>query len=85
MVFMFRFIVFSSIACVGSGSMFRVYWLLLNIVIKYSFLVVAVEAGLSVYVVGGQGVRLFVVVVSCGVLDVFLLGGFLSRHVCDLC
>ena len=30
----------------------------------------AVEAGLSVYVVGGQGVRLFVVVVSCGVLDV---------------
>ena len=25
MVFMFRFIVFSSIACVGSGSMFRVY------------------------------------------------------------
>ena len=40
----------------------------------------AVEAGLSVYVVGGQGVRLFVVVVSCGVLDVFLLGGFLSRH-----
>ena len=33
----------------------------------------AVEAGLSVYVVGGQGVRLFVVVVSCGVLDVFLL------------
>ena len=45
----------------------------------------AVEAGLSVYVVGGQGVRLFVVVVSCGVLDVFLLGGFLSRHVCDLC
>ena len=46
---------------------------------------VAVEAGLSVYVVGGQGVRLFVVVVSCGVLDVFLLGGFLSRHVCDLC
>ena len=75
MVFMFRFIVFSSIACVGSGSMFRVYWLLLNIV----------DAGLSVYVVGGQGVRLFVVVVSCGVLDVFLLGGFLSRHVCDLC
>ena len=61
MVFMFRFIVFSSIASVGSGS------------------------GLSVYVVGGQGVRLFVVVVSCGVLDVFLLGGFLSRHVCDLC
>ena len=45
----------------------------------------AVEAGLSVYVVGGQGVRLFVVVVSCGVLYVFLLGGFLSRHVCDLC
>ena len=45
----------------------------------------AVEAGLSVYVVGGQGVRLFVVVVSCGVLDVFLLGGFLSCHVCDLC
>ena len=45
----------------------------------------AVEAGLSVYVVGGQGVRLFVVVVSCGVLDVFLLGGFLSRHVCELC
>ena len=82
MVFMFRFIVFSSIACVGSRSMFRVYWLLLNIVF---FLVVAVEAGLSVYVVGGQGVRLFVVVVSCGVLDVFLLGGFLSRHVCDLC
>ena len=82
MVFMFRFIVFSSIACVGSGSMFRVYWLLLNIVF---ILVVAVEAGLSVYVVGGQGVRLFVVVVSCGVLDVFLLGGFLSRHVCDLC
>ena len=41
----------------------------------------AVEAGLSVYVVGGQGVRLFVLVVSCGVLDVFLLGGFLSRHV----
>ena len=40
---------------------------------------------MSVYVVGGQGVRLFVVVVSCGVLDVFLLGGFLSRHVCDLC
>ena len=35
----------------------------------------AVEAGLSVYVVGGQGVRLFVVVVSCGVLDVFLLAG----------
>ena len=31
----------------------------------------AVEAGLSVYVVGGQGVRLFVVVVSCRVLDVF--------------
>ena len=31
----------------------------------------AVEAGLSVYVVGGQGVRLFVIVVSCGVLDVF--------------
>ena len=82
MVFMFRFIVFSSIACVGSGSMFRVYWLLLNIVF---FLVVAVEVGLSVYVVGGQGVRLFVVVVSCVVLDVFLLGGFLSRHVCDLC
>ena len=27
---------------------------------------------LSVYVVGGQGVRPFVVVVSCGVLDVFL-------------
>ena len=79
---MFRFIVFSSIASVGSGSMFRVYWLLLNIVF---FLVVAVEAGLSVYVVGGQGVRLFVVVVSCGVLDVFLLGGFLSCHVCDLC
>ena len=51
--------------------------------IKYD--VVVVEAGLSVYVVGGQGVRLFVVVVSCGVLDVFLLGGFLSRHVCDLC
>ena len=50
-----------------------------------AFLLVAVEAGLSVYVVGGQGVRLFVVVVSCGVLDVFLLGGFLSRHVCDLC
>ena len=45
----------------------------------------AVEAGLSVYVVGGQGVRIFVVVVSCGVLDVFLLGRFLSRHVCDLC
>ena len=45
----------------------------------------AVEAGLSVYVVGGQGVRLFVVVVSCGVLDVFLLEGFLSRHVCDIC
>ena len=47
----------------------------------------AVEAGLSVYVAGGQGVRLFVVVVSCGVLDVFLLGGFLSRQkiVCDLC
>ena len=45
----------------------------------------AVEAGLSVYVVGGQGVRLIVVVVSCGVLDVFLLGGFLSRRVCDLC
>ena len=44
----------------------------------------AVEAGLSVYVVGGQGVRLFVVVMSCGVLDVFLLGGFLSRHVCDV-
>ena len=57
------------------------------VVVKYSllFLVVAVEAGLSVYVVGGQGVRLFVVVVSCGVLDVFLLGGFLSRRVCDLC
>ena len=33
MVFMFRFIVFSSIACVGSGSMFRVYWLLLNILL----------------------------------------------------
>ena len=31
----------------------------------------AVEAGLSVYVVGGQGVRLFVVVVNGGVLDVF--------------
>ena len=31
----------------------------------------AVEAGLSVYVVGGQVVRLFVVAVSCGVLDVF--------------
>ena len=45
----------------------------------------AVEAGLSVYVVGGHGVRFFVLVVSCGVLDVFLLGGFLSRHVCDLC
>ena len=45
----------------------------------------AVEAGLSVYVVGGQGVRLFVVVVRCGVLDFFLLGGLLSRHVCDLC
>ena len=30
---MFRFIVFSFIASVGSGSMFRVYWLLLNIVI----------------------------------------------------
>ena len=45
----------------------------------------AVEAGLSVYVVGGQGVRLFVVVVSYEVLDVFLFGGFLSRHVCDLC
>ena len=45
-----------------------------------------VEAGLSVYVVGGQGVRLFVIVVSCGVLDVFLLFLlFLSRHVCDLC
>ena len=28
MVFMFRFIVLSSIASVGSGSMFRVYWLL---------------------------------------------------------
>ena len=57
------------------------------VVVKYSllFLVVAVEAGLSVYVVGGQGVRLIVVVVSCGVLDVFLLGGCLSRHVCDLC
>ena len=36
----------------------------------------AVEAGLSVYVVGGQGVRLFVVVVSCGVLDVFLWEDF---------
>ena len=36
MVFMFRFIVFSSIACVGSGSMFRVYWLLLNIVFFFS-------------------------------------------------
>ena len=36
----------------------------------------AVEAGLSVYVVGGQGVRLFVVVVSCGVLDVLLLENF---------
>ena len=33
----------------------------------------AVEAELSVYVVSGQGVRLFVVVVSCGVLDVFCL------------
>ena len=28
--------VFSSIACVGSGSMFRVYWLLLNIVFFFS-------------------------------------------------
>ena len=45
----------------------------------------AVEAGLSVYVVGGQGVRLFVVVVSCGVLDVFLLGGFLSRQFLSVC
>ena len=38
MVFMFRFIVFSSIACVGSGSgsMFRVYWLFLNIVFFFS-------------------------------------------------
>ena len=45
----------------------------------------AVEAGLSVYVVGGQGVRLFVVVVSCGVLDVFLLGGFLSLGPFFLC
>ena len=36
MVFMFRFIVFSSIASVGSGSMFRVYWLLLNIVFFFS-------------------------------------------------
>ena len=34
----------------------------------------AVEAGLSVYVVGGQGVRLYVVVVSCGDLDVFSIG-----------
>ena len=30
------FIVFSSIASVGSGSMFRVYWLLLNIVFFFS-------------------------------------------------
>ena len=36
----------------------------------------AVEAGLSVYVVGGQGVRLCVVVVSCGVLDVFYCEDF---------
>ena len=36
MVFMFRFIVFSSIASAGSGSMFRVYWLLLNIVFFFS-------------------------------------------------
>ena len=36
MVFMFRFIVFSSIASVGSGFMFRVYWLLLNIVFFFS-------------------------------------------------
>ena len=35
MVFMFRFIVFSSIASVGSGSVFRVYWLL-NIVFFFS-------------------------------------------------
>ena len=34
--FMFRFIVFSSIGSVGSGSMFRVYWLLLNIVFFFS-------------------------------------------------
>ena len=33
---MFRFIVFSSIASVGSGSMFRVYLLLLNIVFFFS-------------------------------------------------
>ena len=36
MVYMFRFIVFSSIASVGSVSMFRVYWLLLNIVFFFS-------------------------------------------------
>ena len=49
----------------------------------------AVEVGLSVYVVGGQGVRLFVVVVSCGVLDVFLhclstqcLSTLVSRYIC---
>ena len=33
---MFRFIVFSSIASVGSGSMLRVCWLLLNIVFFFS-------------------------------------------------
>ena len=65
MVFMFRFI--SSHLLHVSGSMFRVYCH-------------TTHWPVSVYVVGGQGVRLFVVVVSCGVLDVFLLGGFLSRH-----
>ena len=80
MVFMFRFIVFSSIACVGSGSMFRVYWLLLNIVFFFS------RGGLGWVVSlcsGWSGCEAFCR--SCGVLDVFLLGGFLSRHVCDLC
>ena len=36
MVFMFRFIVFSSIESVGSESMFRVYRLLLRIVFFFS-------------------------------------------------
>ena len=44
-----------------------------------------VEAGLSVYVVGGQGVRLFVVVVSCGVLDVFHSNSFIQAVLLSCC
>ena len=53
---MFRFIVFSSIACVGSGSMFRVYWLLLNM---SSFLVVAVEGWVVSLCSGWSGCEAF--------------------------